>query len=581
MYRISFKKRIWFSFVILISLAIGATGFISYLIAEDIVTKNVIEQNRETVAKTAQVLDEKLRKTMITVQSFMISDTVKEAVLSAEDGDESSYFYHLATLQNTFAQAKLTEPLIDSIIIATPIGDYYPLNNPRLKDASFYKLEAHKQIQETERPIWLPGHKDTYFSGNRHIISFVMQAIINEPIHNVYMMVNIREDMLIRDIFHNLASNHYHLISKENLNVLHRNDVLLDSMLESGVLYPLFTKDSGFFNLSFEDSDYLVNYAELEVKSDWILVSIQPKSELLEDVNQIKRITAIITVGFILIAFFFSGMLTSFLLKPLLNLRSLMKRVEQNDLSVRFNSKYSDEVSQVGFSFNRMLQEVEALITEIKNVETEKRIQEVKALQAQIDPHFLHNTLNTIYWKTELMKMEDVRNMVKSLSLIFKLGLNEGKEMTTLKNELSHVTEYLNLQQQCYENLFGYHIHVDPNIDLEQPMLKLLLQPLVENSIIHGFKNYTSNGKIIIQVSEQDQKLCIAVRDNGEGMNVKSVSEELLLTSSASSGYALRNIYQRLHLFYGDTAKMDIRSDDKTMTEIILRLPTKGVLHHE
>ncbi|QGQ98158.1 hypothetical protein EHS13_26370 [Paenibacillus psychroresistens] len=157
-------------------------------------------------------------------------------------------------------------------------------------------------------------------------------------------------------------------------------------------------------------------------------------------------------------------------------------------MSVRFESTYKDEVAQVGDHFNTMLEKIEVLILNVRAAEHQKRLSEMKALQSQINPHFLYNTLNTILWKTESRKQEDVKEMIVSLSLLFRLGLNNGHELTTVRKEIEHVTQYLILQQQCYEELFEFRIDADEIYLLNHASLKLL-QPLVENSILHGFMN--------------------------------------------------------------------------------------------
>ena len=194
-----------------------------------------------------------------------------------------------------------------------------------------------------------------------------------------------------------------------------------------------------------------------------------------------------------------------------------MVEVESNDLDVRFRSKYDDEVSAVGHRFNRMLDQIQILFEEVRTTEQDKRRFEVKALQAQVDPHFLYNTLNTMFWKSESGEKKDVSEMIVSLSLLFRLGLNDGKDITSVEQEIKHVEQYMQLQQKCYEDLFVYRIEVGDPSCYAVDILKILLQPLVENSILHGFKDKEDLGVILIRIDRQGDTLRLEVADNGCG----------------------------------------------------------------
>ena len=155
-----------------------------------------------------------------------------------------------------------------------------------------------------------------------------------------------------------------------------------------------------------------------------MIVGVQAKDKLLTKLNGIKQATILVTIGFVPKSLFITNNLTLLLLKPLYRLQKLMKRVEENDLEVRFESVYKDEVSQVGFRFNRMLDEIKQLIADVTNRERDKRKAEIKALTAQMDPHFFYNTLNTIYCKSVLGENDDVNEMILALSNMFQLSLS-------------------------------------------------------------------------------------------------------------------------------------------------------------
>lgn len=305
-----------------------------------------------------------------------------------------------------------------------------------------------------------------------------------------------------------------------------------------------------------------------------MLVSYLSKKELLQPVRSIQWLVLMIMAACIVIALFLARYLSALLLGPLLKLQRTMSRVEQEDLSARFQSPFQDEIGEAGRKFNQMLDRIGELIAEVKDTEKEKRKAEIKALQAQIEPHFLYNTLNTIFWKCEMDEYEDVKQMVISLSALFQLGLNNGQEITTLGKELEHVRQYLNLQQQCYEGLFDYTIDVGVEL-LELPVLKIIIQPLVENSILHGLKELRGGGAIRISVEVAKNTLLIRVTDNGTGMNAEKLNA-WLKEPNGSGGYALSNICSRLQLYYGKEAGLVFRSSPRVETEAVLSIPVEG-----
>ncbi|MNP21190.1 Sensor histidine kinase YehU [compost metagenome] len=184
----------------------------------------------------------------------------------------------------------------------------------------------------------------------------------------------------------------------------------------------------------------------------------------------------------------------------------------------------------------------------------------MRALTAQMEPHFLYNTLNTIYCKSILGENDEVSEMIMSLSQMFQLGLSGGKDWNTLEEELLHVKQYCLLQQKCYEGMFDFEVTVTHDSLLTSLLPKILLQPIVENSIQHGFKDISSGGRIQMHVTLQDRLLHLIIEDNGTGIDVEQVDRRMREPRITNKGYALNNIVNRLNLFYGEKAGIKLTS---------------------
>lgn len=578
-YRLSLRRRLWISFLLLTVFSIALTGLMSYWIAFRSTEKEAFISSQNTLNKSARVLDEKLRHIIVTTSAMMLSDAFKYAMEDVYTHNTGAYYTRLSAMQIPLGQMKLIEPSIQSVLIYTPVGELYATTDHRNGQNSFKETLFSRYLSSNDRVIWVGDHEDPLFLGNQRVISLIMKPITDVYVSDAYVVVNVKEDAIRSAITDDLIdqADHFFLVSRSGETVLPFGSQTSSFQRDPAFMKLVQSGQRGFFNYNMGGTPYLVNYSRLTLSDNWTLVSVQPQSELLRQVNQIKSTTLLIMLCCAILALLLSNVISGFLLKPLHKLQGLMKRVEQNHLGVRFTSKYEDEVTQVGLKFNRMLEQISSLIEDVKEAESEKRKMEVKALQAHIEPHFLYNTLNTIIWKSETSQNRDVTEMISSLSMLFQLGLNGGNDMTTLAKEIDHVSQYLMLQQKCYEGLFEYTIEVEDEALLDIPVLKIMLQPLAENSILHGFREIERQGNIRISVTSSETHLQLRVEDNGAGMNVQAAYADMRVEQPHRKSYALRNVYERLRLQYGSKADISLHSEPYISTSVTLTIPmTRG-----
>ncbi|WP_068783406.1 sensor histidine kinase [Paenibacillus phocaensis] len=576
----TFRSKLKSAFLIVILLSILITGGFSYSISADVVEKNALNLTQDTVTKSAQIVDEKLNKLMIIMMTFMLSQPFRSMLKDASTGEANRYYTHLANMDNVFSQARIAEPLIHSIYISTPIGEFYPLTMNRNRQSRFQDTFLYDRVRQENKNVWVEGHEDMLFSGKDRVISLILEPIFDTPVKEVYIVVNIREEGFRNLVEAGVGQEAVRfLLNAQGVPVYSQNSSLVQKAVSQ---VPILNEwghhdaaGTGSASYRVDRREYLLNYARLGI-ADWTMVTMQSKDYVLRDLIYVKWMIVGITLGAFVITAFISGGLTRYLLSPLQGLQKVMKRVEANDLTARFTGQGNDELAQVGFRFNRMLEQVVVLIEEVKQAETHKRSAEIKALSAQMDPHFLYNTLNTVYWKLKLGQVEESQRMVVSLSRLFQLGLNKGNEITTLQKELEHVKQYLEIQALCYPNLFQYEIRGEDSRLHTWPIPRLMLQPLVENSILHGFKDMETGGRITIEAAlGPDQKLAvITVSDNGRGMEQEDVRPPQ--ESAPEHGYAIQNLISRLQLFYGDQANLTLDSKPGQGTTVRLTLPLEG-----
>lgn len=572
LFPLTFKAKINLIFFILISAAVLLTGYMNYRTATDVVEQNAIKMNEQNVQLSAQAFDEKLKKVLLSITSIVFSDDLKELLKDVNENKKEHYHFHMSSLQSLFTQMQFNESLISSILITTQIGDFYSYNDSR-STIAFQDTPLYQQIVEARRAIWVESHEDLLFNDQEKVISYVMELSLDGFRGNSYIIVNIDEGGL-RQFLRNSTdswSQQFILLTREGEPVL---DVEVPAFIDPDLLSPASEQAVALTAYNADDT-YLINVSLLNTVKSWQLIGFQQKAILFKDVERIKWTTIVIILLGIIAMFIVSGVLTNILTKPMHKLYKLMKSVERtNNLNLRYiNEQNEDEFSFLGHRFNFMMDEIRHLVSEIEQVESQKRKAEIKALTAQIDPHFFYNTLNTIYWKSQLGQHDDVKQMILAFSRLFELSLNKGNEFLQLRQELEHVELYMRLQQYCYEQKFQYAIEIAPSINLSLPMMKLILQPLVENSILHGFKHIKAGGMITISLQLGQDVLKIQVIDNGSGMTQAIPMLEPDIESSNSSGYALRNIRERLDLYYDGKAEVQIESTPFAGTTVTLTIP--------
>jgi len=332
--------------------------------------------------------------------------------------------------------------------------------------------------------------------------------------------------------------------------------------------------DSPSAILSVAGTDYQV-LAQRSPYTGWRTLGVFSLAETLQEVLTIRYWTYIIGGMTMILAIVAAFFFTSSIAKPVLDLRSLMKRVEHGDLSVRFSGTPNDEIGELGLGFNEMIGRIQSLIDQVYAEQQAKREAELRILQEQIKPHFLYNTLDTIQWMAQEHRVDDVVAMVGALTSLFRIGLNKGREFIALSDEIEHVESYLCIQKMRYEDKFDYSILCEPSLRSRR-VLRLMLQPLVENAIYHGIKERRGHGTLRVEARIESGELILVVRDDGVGMSEIALA---LLNASleeggpSSGGYGIKNVHERIRLTYGKPYGLHLRSVAGEGTEVTIKHP--------
>ena len=310
----------------------------------------------------------------------------------------------------------------------------------------------------------------------------------------------------------------------------------------------------------------------------WKLVGVIKGTGI--SLNMLK--TRLFIVFVILLIIFIVILINSYIsfrvTNPIRELEKSVKALEEGNLDADIYMGGSYEVQHLGKSVQDMKFRIKGLMQDIVNEHEEKRKSEFDSLQAQINPHFLYNTLDIIVWQIENEKQSEAVHTVTALARFFRLSLGKGKNIVTVKDEIEHVKNYLMIQHMRFKNKFDYEFDIAEDV-LELPSLKLMLQPLVENAIYHGMEFMDGDGMIMVKAWREEDELYLSVADNGLGMTEDKV--EMILTGKSTSGngrgsgIGVKNVNERIKLYFGEAYGLTIDSEPDEGTTVIIHLPAK------
>ncbi len=306
----------------------------------------------------------------------------------------------------------------------------------------------------------------------------------------------------------------------------------------------------------------------------WRVVGVSFVDEMVTaSVKDVSDILILTGAAILITSFAMSLILSKMLSKPIHNLVGAMREFEQDADSFTYTPVSGiKEVELLSESFSHMVGKIQKLMDTVRDEEINLRKTELRALQAQINPHFLYNTLDSIAWMCERGKNSDAVLMVNALARLFRISISRGHELIPVRNELQHAESYLQIQAYRYRNQFSYEFQVDENC-LDYLCNKITLQPIIENAIYHGINGLVDEGKILITVSSQGDDILFTVEDNGNGMEPEQVAAILQKERSDRAGIGIKNVNDRLKIYFGQSYGLTIHSIPDEGTRVEIRMP--------
>lgn len=550
------------AFLTLSIVFVSLLSFAFYYAAGQILVDNIRKQTAESVAQTGDYLYAYFDKILSLSDIIaMHPDTTK----ALEQGDTEA----IESLSGIVQISAMSDTRIQSIAVISKNGFALtsdsnmaiPLSGNMMEESWYQAAVASKQIPV----VTSIRHGEFTMDKESWVISISHEIVGSQGEHLGVVLIDLSYKF-IEDYISglDLGSTGYAYIFDQNHQILYHPEekALMDEMKASELLELAKEMDGSL------SRNRIVTKKEIP-ELQWTLVGISSMEKMDDLKRQMMGMIVWINLLLIVVGIFISWAVSRRLTKPIFELQKAMQDVDKNWGHIQISSRSSTELKALTEEYNALLDRIKKLTEDIAEKENTKRIFELKALQSQINPHFLYNTLDTILWLAEFGENEKVVEVSKALGEMLRLSLNINQDMVSLTQEIAHTKNYLKIQQQRYLDKIEYQISGDKNLqNVEVP--KLILQPIVENSIYHGIRPKKGKGLIEISYYREKEDLILQVKDNGLGYHSEKKEEHLIKTRLG--GIGLKNVDQRIKILYGEDYGLTISNHEEGGTIVRYRL---------
>jgi two-component system sensor histidine kinase YesM len=542
------RKKIMLFFIFLVAIPIITI----YAVAINIFYQNTKNDLQALFSSNIHGIGKKVDRYFtdaLDLTTYPLMETNLKAFLNVSKEDDK--LYHLTSNANNILQS-MPYGFSNGIRgISLLSHDHIPINAGIRLNISNEEIKAARALQS--KPYW--GYSD----GNYNHI-FVTRLLKNPSrlsdelgFIKIAMSRNQLVDTILADQINHTIS--YYIIDEENRALVDTNAGSSNFDLQGVTAYRNLADLAEAPSATQINGHYFISAYKIE-RTPFILYSVV-KPNILTIIKEtlIKGLSltaALVLLFSILLSVTFSKIITA----PLVKLGKRMKSISNEDFSVRIDVKRNDELAVLANNFNSMAQRLDFLYKEVYMGRLKVQQAQLNALQAQINPHFLYNTLDTIYWMSEMGDTKNVSLMVSNMSKMMRLTLSpNNRDMLRLSEELEHLNSYINIQRIRYGNQFVFEIDCPASLE-PYYVLRLLLQPLVENALLHGLKDRTS-GMVKVRIYQTENTLIYEVMNDGKPVDVDEIKRLLEEDGSEIRGFALRNIRERIALKNGDGFYLD------------------------
>lgn len=589
--RLRFKSKVITVFLPLIIISLLVLGLLSNQLFSrsliDRTTSNVVDESQLILSRTDYIF-----RSVETAANIMVTNINRMYDSYGAKPDTAMEPIQFGNLM----QSRLSIDLsifreVDAAVFIDNEGTIFASYTESGDDRKIYSML--KRVRESEsygQALWFDMEKRDFLTPDPSspvltLGKMVINIDTGEPYGTLFLLV--KEEGLsdyFRSSDPDAPKSYYFLDNEMRMAVAEDNEMLMNLVNpQLGEAIQRCAPNASHGTCSFEYEGNLVTVTDYN-RMDWKLVNIVSLSLLTADVRQNVRLSLLIGVLCLIFSWLGASFLSKMVVSPLEQLTRAMRTVVTGDLQSVTTVRTEDEIGTIAEAFNFMIRRVRELLDEVRQEQNRKREYELALISAQIKPHFLYNTLDTIYALNELDRNEEARDTTKALADFYRMVLNKGRELITLEKEAQITDDYLTILQIRYPDVFRYEVDIPPEL-AGTPIPKLSLQPLVENSIYHGLKKKETKGFIRIFAFKQGDKVVVRVQDNGVGMDEFQVQTIMSrhLPKEGIRSIGTYSVQQRLSLYFGEEYGISVQSvlTEGTTVDLLLPMLPKGSEHQD
>ncbi len=579
-----YKKRslqwtISLSFTLISILATALMAIAFYTHSTNTIRSNTVEMNKQIVDQVSLNLNSYLRK-MMGISDTMCYSVIKNTDLTYEKINKEMNLLYEANKDNLTSIVCASED--GAIIAASPVSTRKP--GVDLKKEKWF-LDAFDEIENIH---FSTPHVQNIFDNSNYRYFWVVSLSRVVELTN---MGNVRNGILLVDMNYSAIEQMFEKINNGGVGFVYLCDgdgeIIYHPMQKA--IYAGLVKENniahaahadGVFSEKFDgqERDVLVRTVGY---TGWKIISVTPVSELAPDLGQIRNYLIMVFIMSFIIIIFGNYIISYVVTDPIRKLEDSIAYLEEGVTNQDIMNEEdifiggSHEIRHLGRTIKSMVHQMRKLTDDMVKEQKAKRKSELDALQSQINPHFLYNTLDSVVWMIEGERYKEAISMVTALAQLFRISLSKGNNIITIHDEIIHAKNYLSIQQVRYKNKFTADIDIDPAIE-NCATIKLIVQPLLENAIYYGVEHMDGEGEIHLKGYEKDGDIYISVSDNGMGIP-KEVLDTLLTDKARSrgkgSGIGLWNVNQRIQIYFKGDYGLMVESELDEGTTVTIHLP--------
>ncbi len=546
-----FRNKVLLSCIAVGLIPITILGFFSYMQMRNLLIDREKQALEETLKQSVTLLEGNLNSYKISMDSLVWSTSLQRTVTAEYDNNYDMYLAYGDVIDPMISNIRNLNPIVEQITIYTSNDSLFP-HGDILRPVS--EIGIQTEDLKDSKIHW------GYSEQGKLELYCKMYSTVEEEQNIIYMRVSDQQTLAhLQTLF---DDDYGVFVTDEGNQTIYSYEVDQECGEET---YASFHVDE-----LVRTGEYVVKEQKISPCS-WSIVLYRPVDAVSGAAKSITILVAVIILLCVVITFLAGSQLSKSVVRPLGRLLNEVKQVEAGNLSVEIREESSDEIGQLIASFQEMVEQLNHMINEVYQSKITQQEYEMKALQAQINPHFLYNSLSLINWKAIMADQTEISEMAQLMSAFYRTTLNKGKNVISVKGEWENVCSYVKIQKMLHSGKFQADMELDKSA-LEYEMLNLLLQPLVENAIMHGLDHKKTEGEkwLVVRGSEEDGRLIFEVKDNGKGMTEETLNN-ILTTETA--GYGVQNVHHRIQLYYGEDYGLAYESKPDCGTTVRLTIP--------